>query len=108
MIVNLETLRAVVRPYASHVIGLSELLEKLWPILLDADEDSRELVASIEDLLALHAARLIDDVALRQRLVGIAFAPGTLASVTVSEVHSGSQSELSGGILRPTPTFSDG
>jgi hypothetical protein len=54
MDVNLKELRGLVRSYALHEIGLPQLLEKLWPILLDAEG---ELVESIGDLLALHAAR---------------------------------------------------
>ena len=85
--VNLEAIRAVVRPYVRHSTELPELLEKLWPLLLGAREDSRELVESIEDLLALHAARLIDDIALRQRLTSLAFPAGTFAEAVVSDVH---------------------
>ncbi len=88
MIINPELIRAIMRPYASRSIQLPELLEKLWPVLLDADEDSRGLVVSIEDVLALHAARSIDDIALRQRLVAIAFPPGNIVQPTISEVHT--------------------
>ena len=68
MIVNLEVLRAVVRSLISTAIGVPELLERLWPILLEADDGAHELVESIEDLLALHAASSIDDMGLRHGL----------------------------------------
>lgn len=106
MIVNLELLRSVVRPFASHAIGLSELLEKLWPILLDADADSRELVASVEDLLAMHAARSIDDIALRQRLIEMAFSPGEIG-IFVSDIRSSPQAKQDGRILKTPQTFSN-
>jgi hypothetical protein len=107
MIVNLEFLRAVVRPFASKAIGLPELLEKLWPMLLEADEDSKELVDSVQDLLALHAARAIDDIALRQRLIEMAFSPGT-GSVVVSDVRSESEQKQAGGIMKLISTRSTG
>ena len=103
MLINLEVLRSVLRPYAVGSVRLSDMLEKLWPMMLSADEDSKELVESIQDILALHAARSIDDVALRQRLVAVAFAPGSLAEGTVSIVQN--TATPSGGVLKPTPTY---
>ena len=99
MIFNLESLRAVVRPFASRAIGLSELLERLWPMLLGASEESQELVSLIQDLLALQAAGSIDDIALRQRLIAIAFYPGEVSGVAVSDVHPQAQAVVGGGIL---------
>lgn len=69
---SLEALRAVVRPYVSGSPDVPRMVGHLWPILLDADENS-ELAESVQDELALHAARAIDDKALIQRLTEIAF-----------------------------------
>ena len=85
MSINLETFRSIVRPYISRSIELPEMLEKLWPSILEEDENSKELAQAIEDVLGLHAARLIDGDALRQRLAKIAFPPPAEATIVVSE-----------------------
>ena len=107
MKINLESLRAVVRPYASKELELSGLLEKLWPMLVEMDDDnSKELVESVQDLLALHAARSIDEVALRQRLIRIAFPPATFANVVVFDIRSSAPQPV-GGLQQPNYSISD-
>lgn len=73
------------RPFVSGSPDVPKMVVQLWPILLDADENSK-LAEFVQDELALHAARAIDDKALIQRLTKIAFSESSFPRVEMTFV----------------------